>query len=167
MNLLIPKMTLISPKLNINGIDQILEATPHETTTVRPLTYHVKNHQSKTNKTYETLVEKQERTHKITFFHGPLHMDMPVLAEQQELIYISSVQTQDVVWKTCRVRWMVGTDGERGPGKSMLSAWLDDDRPITNLLFQELLRDMNPFWAISIRLFQKIIIKKLQPLTLR
>ena len=31
------------------------------------------------------------------FFYGPLRMDMPVLAEKQELIYISSVQTQDVL----------------------------------------------------------------------
>ena len=27
----------------------------------------------------------------------PLHMDVPVLTDQQELIYISSVQTQDIV----------------------------------------------------------------------
>ena len=38
-----------------------------------------------------------------------LHMDMPVLAGQQELNYISSVQTQDVVC-TNRLR---GTDRER------------------------------------------------------
>ena len=37
-----------------------------------------------------------------TFIYGPLHMDMSVLADQQELIYISSMQTQDVVWKTCQ-----------------------------------------------------------------
>ena len=34
-------------------------------------------------------------------FYGPLHMDAPVLADQQVLIYISSVRTQDVVRKTC------------------------------------------------------------------
>ena len=41
--------------------------------------------------------------------YEPLRMDMPVLADQQELTYNRSVQTQDVVWKTCRKRWMTGT----------------------------------------------------------
>ena len=40
-------------------------------------------------------------------------MDVGVLADQQEHIYISFVQTPDVVWKTCRERWMIGTDGEK------------------------------------------------------
>ena len=54
-------------------------------------------------------------------------MDVPVLVDQQELIYINSMQTQDVVWKTCRVRWMIGNNGERGSEKSVLSERLDDD----------------------------------------
>ena len=33
----------------------------------------------------------------VTFFYGPLHMDVPVGADQQELILISSVPTQDIV----------------------------------------------------------------------
>ena len=49
----------------------------------------------------------------VTFLFRPLYMDVPVLADQQELINISSVRTQDVVWKICRERWMIGTDGER------------------------------------------------------
>ena len=40
-------------------------------------------------------------------------MSVLVLANQKELIYISSVRTQDVVQKTCRERWMTGIDGER------------------------------------------------------
>ena len=48
---------------------------------------------------------------------------MPVLTDQQELTYNnSSVQTQDVVWKTCQERWMIETDGERKSEKSMLAA---------------------------------------------
>ena len=35
--------------------------------------------------------EKQRRN------DGPLHMDVPVFADQQEFIYISNVWTQDVV----------------------------------------------------------------------
>ena len=34
-------------------------------------------------------------------------------AGEPYLIYSSSVWIQDVVWKTCRERWMIGTDGER------------------------------------------------------
>ena len=52
----------------------------------------------------------------VTFFSGPLHMDVPVLTDQQELFCISSVRTLDVVWKTCRDRW-----------KSVLSIRFDDD----------------------------------------
>ena len=54
-------------------------------------------------------------------------MDMPVLGNQQELIYDSSVLTQDVVWKTCQKWWMIGTNGKRKSGESMLAAWLDND----------------------------------------
>ena len=39
-------------------------------------------------------------------------MDMPVLANLQELIYISFMWTQDVVWRTCWEWWMIGVDGE-------------------------------------------------------
>ena len=61
------------------------------------------------------------------FFYGLLHMDLPVLAEQQELIYICSMRTQNVVWMTCRERWVIGTDGEMKSKKFLLLAWLDDD----------------------------------------
>ena len=48
---------------------------------------------------------------------------MPVLADQQEIIYISYVQTQDVNWKSWE-SWMIGMDEERESGKSILSVWL-------------------------------------------
>ena len=44
------------------------------------------------------------------FFYGTLLMDMPVLVDQQELIYINRVRIQDLVWKTGRERWMIGTN---------------------------------------------------------
>ena len=40
-------------------------------------------------------------------------MDELVLANQQEVINHRTVQIQDVVWKTCREQWMIGTNGER------------------------------------------------------
>ena len=76
--------------------EQILAATHHKTMAVQPLTSHLKKHSSKTNKTYRTQVEKQGQTD-MMFVYGPLHMNEPVLGDQQELIYISTVWTQDVV----------------------------------------------------------------------
>ena len=60
----------------------------------------------------DTAVEAMMNS-EVMFFYGLLHMDVPMLADRQELIYISSVRTQDVVWNTCRVRWTTGTDEER------------------------------------------------------
>ena len=54
-------------------------------------------------------------------------MDTQVYDNQQEFIYNSSVQTQDVGWKTCCKQWMIETIGERGSGKSMLAAQHNDD----------------------------------------
>ena len=57
------------------------------------------------------------------------NMDVPVLADQQELIYFSSVRRQEVVLKINRERWMVEMDGERQreSGKSDPVASLDDN----------------------------------------
>ena len=60
-------------------------------------------------------------------------MDVPMLADQQNLIYIILERTQHVSWKICGERWIIGMDGERErekereSGKSVLSARLDDD----------------------------------------
>ena len=58
---------------------------------------------------------------------GLLHTDELRSDEQLELIYNSSVLMQDVVWKTCRERWKIETNIERGSGKSMQAARYDDD----------------------------------------
>ena len=31
--------------------------------------------------------------------------------DQQKLTYNSTARTQDLVWKVCRKRWMIGMDG--------------------------------------------------------
>ena len=46
-------------KNTISYFEQILEPTPQETTIVQPLTSHLKNYPSKTDKTCRTLFEKQ------------------------------------------------------------------------------------------------------------
>ena len=56
----------------------------------------------------------------------------PHMAKQKqddllELTYSSYVMTQDVILKTCQRRWMIGRNGERGSGISVLAARHDDD----------------------------------------
>ena len=70
---------------------KILEATPHETTAVRPFTFNFKNQRTETNKTYGTLLENQVGTHEWYSSMERLHMDVSVLADQLELIHICSV----------------------------------------------------------------------------
>ena len=49
------------------------------------------------------------------FFYGPLHMDVPVFVNQQELIYISSV------WTQCSLEDLLGVmDDMDGWKKSMI-----------------------------------------------
>ena len=65
------------------------------------LTSHLKNEQD---------TAREARTKfKMTFFYKFLQMDVPNLADQQELIFIRSVRIQDEVWKTCQERWTIGT----------------------------------------------------------
>ena len=54
-------------------------------------------------------------------------MDTQVLADQQRLIFISTVQTLDPVYKTDQKKWLTGKDGEKYSGEYMSSALLDDD----------------------------------------
>ena len=54
-------------------------------------------------------------------------MVVPVLSDQEELTYNNSARTQDVVWKTCRERLIIETNGKRESEKSMLTVQLDDD----------------------------------------
>ena len=65
----------------------------------------------------------------VTFFFRPLRMDIRVLADPQEFVdYISFVRTQDIVWKTCEKRWMIGTEGESVSGKSVQLVWLINEQ---------------------------------------
>ena len=47
------------------------------------------------------------------FSYGPWHIDMPMLVNQQEITYNSSVRKQDKVWKTSQKQWMIEMDGEK------------------------------------------------------
>ena len=63
--------------------------------------------------------EEARTNSEVTFFYGHFYMDVTVLVDQQGL-HISYVRTLDVVWTTYQERWMIGMDGERESGKSMM-----------------------------------------------
>ena len=121
-----------------NYFQKIQEATPHKTATVQPLTSHLKNHLNKTNKTCETLLEKQGRTN-VTFFCGPLHIDVQVLVDQQELICQLCADTgcslEDLPgviddrdgWKERKKERKKERERKRESKKSVLSMQLDDE----------------------------------------
>ena len=52
--------------------------------------------------------------------YGLLHMNWLELADKQGLIYISSMQTLEVVWRIFQEQWKIGTDGERKLRESVL-----------------------------------------------
>ena len=56
-------------------------------------------------------------------------------AYQQELFYDSSVQTQDVVWKTGQEWWKIGINRERKLGKSIQAMLHDVDDYIITIIF--------------------------------
>ena len=57
---------------------------------------------------------------------GSFNTDGQMTSDQLEPIYNSSVQTQDVSWKSCRGWWTIGTSGGRGSRKSKLADHLDN-----------------------------------------
>ena len=66
------------------------------------------------------------------FSYGALLTDEQVLDDQLELIYNSSVRTQDVAWKTRRKLRTIETNGKRGSGKTVQAAWHDiNDADVT------------------------------------
>ena len=83
-----------------NYLEQILEGTSHKTTAVRPLTFHLKNHQNKKTNTCRTLLEMYGRSFVLPW--TPTH-GRASCCRLAKRIYISSVWTQDVVRKTCQI----------------------------------------------------------------
>ena len=69
-------------------------------------------------------------------------MDVPVLADQQKLTYVSSVQTQNVVWKDV----LEGMDEEKESRKSMLSVRFDD--AMTKLEEKNKLKNALLMWLV-------------------
>ena len=64
---------------------------------------------------------------KWTFAIGPYYTGEKILDDQVEFINDSPVETEDVVWKSCRVWWTIETNIEGNSGKSVLVAWHDEN----------------------------------------
>ena len=60
-------------KNSVRYLEQFLETKSLKRAAMRPLTSHLKNHPTKTKKTYEALLENQGPTH-----NHLLHMDVPM-----------------------------------------------------------------------------------------
>ena len=71
---------------------------------------------------------------RVTYSCGPLHMDEQRLEDQLGPICNSSEAIQDVALKTCRERWTIETDGERGSGRSLLAVRHDYDAAYSSLI---------------------------------
>ena len=64
----------------------------------------------------------------------PLHMAKQKQDDQLEHTYSSYVRIRDVTLKTCQKRWIIGRNGERWSGISVLAARLDDDDDLIPVL---------------------------------
>ena len=88
---------------------------------------HHENYTSQTNQTRGTLLEKQGRAHKRCTPVDP-HIWMCKSRTTSTNLYTATMWGhQDVTLKTCRGRWVIGRNGERGSGISALAARHDDD----------------------------------------
>ena len=53
-------------------------------------------------------VREESTNSKEKFYYGLLHMDTPLLADQQKLLYFSMMEKLDAVLRTYKVCWPVG-----------------------------------------------------------
>ena len=69
------------------------------------------------------ITEEARAKSKMTFSIKTLEMDMQVIDDKLERIYNSSDWTEDVVYKTCRKRWMIEMNGKKEVRKSVQASW--------------------------------------------
>ena len=81
--------------------EQILEATPHETAAVLLLTSHLKN------------IKIWRTTHAGDCWRSKDELISDVLLRTPAHGRASSIRKLDIVWMTCRKRWVIGTNRER------------------------------------------------------
>ena len=82
-------------------LKEILKAILYKRVALWPLTSHLTNHPSKMKHAW-----KVKANSSVMFFYGLLHMNSPGLADQQGLVYISSVWTLGEVLRTYQEQLM-------------------------------------------------------------
>ena len=104
-----------------SNIEQVLEVTSHKKSSCTA-TYHPSWKLSNLDEPdmRDTAGEVRVNLY-LMYTCGPFNMDEQRMDHQQERTNNSSL-----AWRTSRERWTIGTDGERGSGKSVLAAWRDD-----------------------------------------
>ena len=89
-------------------------------------------------------------------FNGLLHMDTPVIADQQKLTFIGSVQTLDAFEMTSQEQLLIGMDGKRVSKESvLLTSFEDDNTNLVDLIIYQVHCaecTINSFWGILISL---------------
>ena len=100
--------------------EQILEATPHKTTAVRPLTPISKT------------IPERWTWHEHYWRNKNEHIR--VLTDQQEIIYIRAVQTLYVDWRTCWERKIIGKRKRQG------NYWSECDLMIMMMMMKMILK---------------------------
>ena len=98
-------------------LEQIPEAIIHKAAIVPPLTSYLSNHPSMMNKTCGCCWVIMKKLISDFILWTPIHI-LPVLADQQRLIIISSVRTLGAVWMTSQERLTIVTDDQRRHGNS-------------------------------------------------
>ena len=107
----------------VTSFKQILSTASYKTTGVQPFTSHLKNQPSKTSKNVLGTAEEVRRN-SYTMFSGELqHMDTPVLADRQKLIFISCVDTRGSQEDLSRV--MINRDRRQEQSKGIYAAAAD------------------------------------------
>ena len=100
------------PHKNVTSyLEHMIEAAPDETTTVWPLTSHLKTIQvRRTRHAGHSWRSKDELISDVLLWTPTRGHAWPT---SKNFFYIRSVRTQDIILKICRERWMIGMDGER------------------------------------------------------
>ena len=84
------------------------------------------------------------------------NMDMLVLTDSQELIYISSVRTQAVDWKTYREQWMIETGGKSLRARKICASRVASDND--DDLFQYNCAQTNGYYSIGKVIWKRVTV---------
>ena len=109
-----------------SNIEQVLVATPHKASTIRPPAPITKTIQVRWTRHAGHYWRSRDVLISDVLLWTP-HMARQKQDDQLEHTFSSYVSIRDVALKTYQRRWTIGRGGERGSGISVPAAWHDDD----------------------------------------